>query len=125
MIAEKKSDCNTAVPELESAGALLYQYPDAALSFGKCEYQIGNRQRAIQALSAFDQIPGMSSSQYEQAADLYTRLGQDRQALEELAKARAGKDQAASVEKKRAELFEKAGQLDEAQSAWEAVVAAK
>ncbi len=125
MIAEKKSDCKTAVPELESAGALLYQYPDAALSFGKCEYQIGNQQRAVQALSAFDQIHDKSSSQYEQAADLYTRLGQDRQALEELAKARAGKDQAAGIEKKRAELFEKAGQLDEAQSAWEAVVAAK
>lgn len=125
MIAEKKSDCKTAVLELESAGALLYRYPDAALSLGRCEYRIGNRQRAVQALSAFDRIPGKSSSQYEQAADLYTGLGQDRQALEELAKAREGKDQAASVEKKRAALLEKAGQLDEAQSAWEAVVAAK
>ncbi len=125
MIAEKKSDCKTAVPELESAGALLYQYADAALSFGRCEYQIGNQQGAVQALSAFDQIPGQSSSQYEQAADLYMRLGQDRQALEELAKAREGKDQAAGIEKKRAELFEKTGQLNEAQSAWEAVVAAK
>jgi tetratricopeptide (TPR) repeat protein len=125
MIAEKRSDCKVAVLELESAGALLYQYPDAALSFGNCEYQIGNPQRTAQALSAFDQIPGKSSSQFEQAADLYTRLGQDRQALEELAKARAGKDQVASIEKKRAELFEKTGQLDEAQRALEAVVAAE
>lgn len=125
MIAEKNSDCKAAVPELESSGALLYQYPDAALSFGKCEYQIGNQQLAVQALSAFDQIPDKSPPQYEQAADLYTRLGQDRQALEELAKARAGKGHAVGIEKKRAELFEKTGQLDEAQSAWEAVVAVK
>ncbi len=125
MIAEKRSDCKAAVLELESAGALLYQYPDAALSLGNCEYQIGNPQRAVQVLSMFDQIPGKSTSQYERAADLYTRLGQDRQALEELTKARAGKDQVARAEKKRAELLEKTGQLDEAQRALEAVVAAE
>jgi len=125
MIAEKRSDCKVAVLELESAGALLYQYPDAALSFGKCEYQIGNQLSAVQALSAFDQIPGKSSSQYEQAADLYSRLGQDKQALEELAKAGAGKDQAPGIEQKRAQLLEKTGQLDEAQRAWGAVIAAE
>lgn len=125
MIAEKRADCKAAVLDLESAGTLLYQYPDAALSFGNCEYQIGNPQRTVEALLAFDQIPGKSSLQYEQAADLYTRLGQDRQALEELAKAREGKNRVAGVEKKRAELFEKTGQLDEAQRAWEAVVAAE
>lgn len=125
MIAEKRADCKAAAPLLESAGALLYQYPDAALSLGNCEYQIGNPLRTAQVLSAFDRIPVKTSSQYEQAADLYTRLGQDQRALEELSKARAGKDQVASVEKRRAVLFEKAGHLDEAQRALEAAVAAQ
>lgn len=116
MIAEKRSDCTTAVSLLDDIGTSLYQYPDAVLSFANCEYLTGKPQRAVQALAAFDRTAGSSPSQYAQAADLYTRLGQNRQALAELSKARTGKHEAASVEKKRIELLEKTGRLEEAQN---------
>ena len=41
MIAERNSDCKAAVPELESAGALLYQYPDAST------FQLWDRRLAV------------------------------------------------------------------------------
>jgi len=115
MISEKRSDCTTAVSLLDNVGALLYQYSDAVLSFANCEYQIGNPQSAMQALAAFDRTGDLSPSQYEQAADLYTRLGQNQRALAELNKARTGKSQSASVEENRIELLEKTGRLEDAQ----------
>jgi tetratricopeptide (TPR) repeat protein len=123
MIAERRSDCKTAISLLDNAGALLYQYPDAALSFANCEYEIGSPQHATQVLAAFDRTPGKSPSQYQRAADLYTRLGLERQALAELTKSRSGNTEAASIEKKRAVVLEKTGRLDEAQSVLENLAA--
>lgn len=123
MIAEKRSDCTAAVPLLQNAETLLYEYPDAALSFANCEYLTGHTQRAIQALIAFDRTPGKSPPQYERAADLYTHLGQNQRALAELSKARSGENHAPSFERKRAGLLEKAGQLDAAQNVLENLVA--
>jgi predicted Zn-dependent protease len=114
MIAEKQGDCEAGAPLMENAGALVFQYADAVLSFARCEYQIGDLQRATQLLLAFDRAQE-SPAQYEQAADLYTHLGQSQRALEELSKAHSGKDQDADAEMKRAVLLEKAGRLKEAQ----------
>ncbi len=116
MIAEKRSDCNTAVLLMNNAGELLYKYPDAVLSFANCEYQIGNRQRVAQTLEALDLTPGTSPQQYEQAASLYARLGQDQRQLEELNKARSGMDLTSTIERRRAVLLEGSGHLEEAQN---------
>jgi tetratricopeptide (TPR) repeat protein len=116
MIAEKRTDCKAAMALLSDADSLLYQYPDAVLSFAHCEYQTGNPQRATQVLAAFERIEGLSPSQYQQAADLYTQLGQNQQARSALNKAKSEKQLSASIGKKRLELLEKTGRLNEAQS---------
>lgn len=125
MIAQKQSDCKAAAPLLEGVGAILYHYSEAVLSLASCDYQIGNPQRASQLLAVFDRTPGKSPSQYQQAADLYTRLGQKQRAISELSKARSGKDQTANSERKRAALLEKTGQLAEAQKVLEGLAASQ
>ena len=125
MIAQKQSDCRTAVPLLDGVGAILYHYSEAVLSLASCDYQIGNLQRASQLLAMFDRTPGKSPSQYEQAADLYTRMGQNERANSELSKARLGKDQTANSGRKRAALLEKSGQLEEAQKVLEDLAASQ
>ena len=115
MIAEKQAECVTAVTLLHKAGPLLDQYPDSLLSFASCQLQLGDRPAALQALAHIDRAPGVSAAQYEQAGDLYARLGQNQRALADLNRSRSDKTKSVGIEKKRAEFLERAGRLEEAQ----------
>ena len=125
MISEKRGDCKGAVPLMENAGTLVYKFPDALLSLAYCHYQLGNPQRAVKTLIAFDQSSTKSALQYERAADLYARLGQNHRALADLSRAQSGKRKGQAFEIKRAALLEKAGRLEEAQKLLEEVAASK
>jgi tetratricopeptide (TPR) repeat protein len=63
LIAEKQSDCKRALPLLEAADSLLYQYQDAVLSFSECAYQEHDTKRAEEALAAFDRLSGTTPSE--------------------------------------------------------------
>ena len=89
MIAEKNADYVEAEPLLEQSGALLDRYPEALLSLANAEFQLKHLHRAQVALSNFDSAQGATASQYLKAAELYSRLGQNRKALADLDKARA------------------------------------
>ena len=104
---------------LEASGSLMYEYPDALLSFSECEYQVRNNNRAEEGVAAFDRLTGIASSQYVQAADLYVRLGKKDEALKDLAKAEPLGSQTAELGMKRAALLEKLDRLDEAQKVLE------
>ena len=75
LIAQRQSRCKEAASLMEASGGLLFQYPDALLSYSECEYEIGETKHAKEALTAFERFPGNSSAQLRQAADLKARLG--------------------------------------------------
>jgi tetratricopeptide (TPR) repeat protein len=114
LIAQKHSDCKQALPFMEASGTLLYRYPDALLSFAECEYQIRNTRRAEDGLAALDKLTGNTPAQYLQAADLYSRLGRNEKALDDLARAQS-LDNQPSITLKRGVLLAKLNRLDEAQ----------
>ena len=116
MLAEKRSDCRSAVTLMESEQALVYEYPDAVLSFANCEYQVGNLQQAEQALTAFDRLSAKSAPQYKRAADIYRGLGQNQKALEELRNVPPESSAAPALELNNAVRLEKAGRLEEARA---------
>lgn len=115
MIAERQSDCTRAIPLIEDSGNLLYQYPDALLSYSTCEYQAGELSRAKEGLAAFDNLPGKTPQQYQQASALYARLGLDEKAQDARRKSQsAGRPSGDSV-LERAAVLEKSNRLVEAQ----------
>jgi Tfp pilus assembly protein PilF len=63
LIAQKQSNCTEALPLLEASGRLLYQYPDALLSYSECEYEKGNASRATDGLAAFEQLTASNPAQ--------------------------------------------------------------
>ncbi len=119
LIAQKQSDCKRALPLMDAAGSLLYRYPDAALSFSECAYQEHDKKRAEEALAAFERLPGNTPSQYLQAADLYSRLGRNENALAALTNAQSSQLQTTDIVLKRALLLEKMNRHEEAQKVLE------
>jgi tetratricopeptide (TPR) repeat protein len=115
LIAQRQSDCKRALPLMAAAGNLLYQYPDAVLSFSECAYHEHDTKRADEALAAFEKLPGNTPSQSLQAADLYSRLGENEKALAALASADSSRSQTADVAVKHALLLEKMNRHEEAQ----------
>ena len=58
LIAQRQSRCKEAASLMEASGGLLFQYPDALLSYSECEYEIGEAKHAEEALTAFERLPG-------------------------------------------------------------------
>ena len=114
MIAQEQSNCTEALPLLEASGRLLYQYPDALLSYSECEYKKGDARRATDGLAAFERLTGSTPAQYRQAAYLYTRLGLHEKASEDRKRTQAGNDTPSTV-LNQARQLEKSNHLDEAQ----------
>jgi tetratricopeptide (TPR) repeat protein len=115
LIAQRQSRCKEAVSLMEASGGLLYQYPDALLSYSECQYQTGDATHAREALIASEQFPGMTSAQLHQAAELKARLGINSKAQEDPAKAPAtGTNDSAAV-LIRARHLEQENLLDQAQ----------
>lgn len=124
LIAQKQFHCEEAIPRLEASGNLLYQYPDALLSYAECAYQMGDTKRAKAGLTAFAKLPGSPPAQRKEAADLESRLdpktsGQDRSTGD------IANDAKPDALLKNALLFEKNGQFDEAQNLLESAIEAQ
>jgi tetratricopeptide (TPR) repeat protein len=121
LIAEKRSDCKTAVSLLGKAGRLLQQYPDALLAFAGCQSRLGDGPAALQVLEEFDSLPNKSAAQLGRAAEIRTGVMRDRPgrregALEGREDSPSSRSLRVPSDEKRAELLEKAGKLDEAQA---------
>jgi tetratricopeptide (TPR) repeat protein len=125
LIAQKQSNCTEALPLLEASGRLLYQYPDALLSYSECEYEKGNARRATDGLAAFEQLPGSTPAQYRQAAVLYAQLGLHDKASEDRKRAQARNDNAPPTILNQARPVEKTNHLDEAQKLLEGATASQ
>lgn len=89
IIAVKNSDYMQGTMLLEGSGALLDRYPEAILSLAQAERQLEHTQKVQDVLRKFDTARGITASQHLEAAELYSRIGQNRKGLAELDKASA------------------------------------
>jgi tetratricopeptide (TPR) repeat protein len=123
LIAQRQARCKEAVSLLEASGGLLYQYPDALLSYAECGYQTGDAKHVREAMTAFDQLPGKTFAQVHQAADLEARLGIDSKAQEVPGKASANDASESAAVLLRVRQLEKENLLDQAQVLLESATA--
>jgi tetratricopeptide (TPR) repeat protein len=123
LIAQRQSRCKEAVSLMEASGGLLYQYPDALLSYAECGYQTGDAKHAREAMTAFDQLPGKTSAQVHQAADLKARLGISSIAQEVPGKASANDASESATVLMRVRRLENENLLDQAQVLLESATA--
>jgi tetratricopeptide (TPR) repeat protein len=114
MIAEKNADYVQAVSLLEQSGALLDRNPEAILSLAQAEFQLKHLHRAQVALSKLESAHGITASQYLEAAELYSRLGQNPKALADLDKARAKDGQLERLAYRRALVLDQMNRSQEA-----------
>jgi tetratricopeptide (TPR) repeat protein len=123
LMAQRQSRCKEAISLMEASSGLLYQYPDALLSYSECQYQTGDATHAREALTAFEQLPGKTSAQLHQAAELKARLGINSEVREDPGKAPAtGTNDSAAV-LMRARHLEEENLLDQAQILLESATA--
>jgi tetratricopeptide (TPR) repeat protein len=123
LIAQRQSRCKDAVPLMEASADLLYRYPDALLSYSECEYQTGHETRAREALTAFERLPGSTSAQLRQAADLKGRLGINSKAQGDPGKTSAGGDSESATVLMQARHLEQEHLLDQTQKLLESEAA--
>jgi tetratricopeptide (TPR) repeat protein len=125
LIAQRQSDCKKALSLLEASGVLLYQYPDALLSYAQCEVQVGNMNRAKDSLAAFEKLPGSTPEQRMQAKDLSARLRLNATAPEQNKIEETTQQDTSAAVLERAALLEKSQRLDEAQNLLESAVSSQ
>jgi tetratricopeptide (TPR) repeat protein len=87
LIQEKKGDYARAATLFAQSGALLYQYPDALLSFANSELQLNRTAKAEGTLKAISQMSGLSAAQHLRASQLYSQIGAGKNSLEEVEEA--------------------------------------
>ncbi len=125
LIAQKQSRCQEGISLMEASGGLLYQYPDALLSYAECGYQTGDAEHAREALTAFEQFHGKTSAQVDKAAELKARLGIDSKAQQDPGKAPANGTEESAAVLVRARHLEEENLLDEAQRLLESATASQ
>ena len=115
MIAQRHSECSKAIPLIADSGQLLYQYPDALLSYAECQYQLGDLTHAREGLAALNKLPGKTTQQSQQAAALSALLGGKENAADAHGTVQPHDQPGADPVLKRAAVLEKSNRLEEAQ----------
>jgi tetratricopeptide (TPR) repeat protein len=125
MIAAKRGEYARAVVFSERAGSLLYQYPDAIISFADSLHELHQSKRAALIVSRLDELRGVSASEYAKAGVLYSELGQDKRALADFDKAERMGGSPDTLEFQRAAVLDRLGRTQEALSILKVRVAAR
>src|SRR5229473_6506289 len=89
IIAEKQRDFSKSASLLGESGDVVYQYPQALLSFAHSLFELNQAQKADAVLKSLDAMSGVAPSEYFKAGLLYSQQRQYQQALAEFE--RAGK----------------------------------
>jgi len=114
MIATKHREHAKAVAFSERAGNLLYQYPDAILSFADSLSQIHQSKRAELVLAHLDRVRGITAAEYFRAGVLHSQLGQEKRALADFDNAEKAGSSSVALDLQRAQALDKLGHTQEA-----------
>jgi len=125
MIAAKRGEYTKAIKFSERAGSLLYQYPDAIISFAGSLYQLHQPKRAELLLSHLDALHDVSASEYVKAGVLHSKLGQEKRALADFDNAERAGGSPDTFEVQRASVLDRLGRTREALKILKARVAAR
>jgi tetratricopeptide (TPR) repeat protein len=125
IIAEKQEEYAKSAALLEKSGALLYQYPQALISFTTSLYKLQRLQRAKAVLGRLDSMSGVTPSEYFKLGLLHSQLGQDKLALACFDKAGQEKTEVDGLEYQRAIVLDRLGRSQEALKILKDLVSAK
>jgi tetratricopeptide (TPR) repeat protein len=125
MISAKQGEFTKAIIFSERAGSLLYQYPDAIISFANSLYQLHQPKRAELILSRLDALRDVSASEYVKAGVLHSELGRAKLALADFDNAERAGSSPDTLEVQRAAVLDRLGRTQEALKILKARVAAK
>jgi tetratricopeptide (TPR) repeat protein len=125
MIAAKRGEHTKAILRSERAGSLLYQYPDAIISFADSLYQLHQPKRAELILSRLDGLRSVTASEYVKAGVLHSELSQDEHALADFDNAERAGASPDTLEIQRASVLDRLGRTQEALKILKARVAAR
>jgi tetratricopeptide (TPR) repeat protein len=124
MIAARRGEYEKAVAFSEKAGKLLYQYPDALISFADSLYRLHQPQRAELVLKHLDGLQEVTAAEHLKAGALYSQLGDEKHALADFDNAEKLGVSSDSLDVQRAAALDKLGRTQEALALLKARVAA-
>ena len=115
IIAEKQRDFSKSASLLGESGDVVYQYPQALLSFAHSLFELNQAQKADAVLKSLDAMSGVAPSEYFKAGLLYSQQRQYQQALAEFERAGKVDPGLSGLEYRRAVVLDQLGRSEEAQ----------
>jgi tetratricopeptide (TPR) repeat protein len=114
IIAEKQGNFGKSVSLLGASGDVVYQYPQAILSFARSLLELDQAQKADAVLKSMDAMSGVAAAEYFKAGRLYSQRRQYHQALAEFERADRVDPGLAGLQFQRAVVLDQLGRPDEA-----------
>ena len=114
IIAEKQRDFSKSASLLGESGDVVYQYPQALLSFAHSLFQLKQAQKAEAVLKSLDAMSGVAAAEYFKAGLLYSQQRRYQQALAEFERADKVDPELSGLEYQRAVVLDQLGRSEEA-----------
>ncbi len=115
IIAEKQRDFSKSASLLGESGDVVYQYPQALLSFAHSLFELNQAQKADAVLKSLDAMSGVAAPEYFKAGLLFSQQRQYQQALAEFERAGKVDPGLSGLEYRRAVVLDQLGRSEEAQ----------
>jgi len=114
IIAEEQGNFSKSASLLGDSGDIVYQYPQALLSFAHSLLELDQAQKADAVLKSLDAMSGVAASEYFKAGLLYSQQRQYHQALAELDRANKMDPLLGGLQYQRSVVLDELGRSDEA-----------
>jgi len=114
IIAEKREEYGKSASFLDRSGDLVYQYPQALLSFAHSLYELQQSKQAEAVLGRIDALSGVSASEYFKAGLLYSQHGKDDKAWADFDRANRITPELSGLSYQRAVTLDRLGRTQEA-----------
>jgi len=115
IIAEEQNDFGKSASLFGESGDVVYQYPQALLSFAHSLFELKQAQKANAVLNRLDTMSGVAAAEYFKAGLLFSQQRQYQQALEEFERAHKVDPGLSGLEYRRAIVLDQLGRSEEAQ----------